>query len=70
MHKKGVMTVFKSANVECFPVADGGEGTVDAYTYNYGHKITVDCEGKTVEIGVNEKRILALLKWQCKWNHG
>ena len=29
--KKGVMTVFKSANVECFPVADGGEGTVDAY---------------------------------------
>ena len=32
--KEGVMTVFKSANVECYPIADGGEGTVDAYTYN------------------------------------
>lgn len=53
--KKGVMTVFKSANVECFPIADGGEGTVDACTYNYGHKITVDCDGEDIEIGVNEK---------------
>lgn len=53
--KKGVLTVFKSANVECYPIADGGEGTVEAYTYNCGHKIIVDCEGKDVEIGVNEK---------------
>ena len=60
--KKGVMTVFKSANVECFPVADGGEGTVDAYTYNYGHKITVDCEGKTVEIGVNGKEDTCIIE--------
>ena len=63
--KKGVITVFKSANVECYPIADGGEGTVDAYTYNYGHKITVDCEGKTVEIGVNEEDNACIIEMAC-----
>lgn len=63
--KKGVITVFKSANVECYPIADGGEGTVDAYTYNYGHKITVDCEGETVEIGVNEEDNTCIIEMAC-----
>ena len=53
--KEGIKKVDKETEVVIKPLADGGEGTVDAYTYNYGHKIVVDCEGKSVEIGVNEK---------------
>ena len=37
--KEGVKRVFKDAQVEVFPIADGGEGTVDALTCGLGGEI-------------------------------
>lgn len=53
--KRGIQTVLKNANVECVPIADGGEGTVEACIYNGGYKKHIQILGIDVEIGVNEE---------------
>lgn len=53
--EKGIKAVFKHANVECMPIADGGEGTVDACIYNNGYKKSILIEGENIEVGFDDK---------------
>lgn len=43
--KKEFLKLNASEKVKCFPIADGGEGTVDAMLFNGGEKIIVKIKG-------------------------
>ena len=53
--EKGIRTIFKNANIESVPIADGGEGTVDACVYNGGHKEKIQVQDEMVEIGIDDE---------------
>ena len=43
---KGLRRVWPDAEIDCMPVADGGEGTVDAFLYGMpGRKVTISAAG-------------------------
>ncbi|MBP9989406.1 MAG: glycerate kinase [Ruminococcus sp.] len=43
--KKEFLSVIPELDVRCVPIADGGEGTVDAFLFNGGEKITCEVTG-------------------------
>lgn len=43
--KKEFLKLNASEKVKCFPIADGGEGTVDAMLFNGGKRIIVKIKG-------------------------
>ena len=44
--ERGIHTVFPEAKTTCIPVADGGEGSVDAFlTAVGGQRVSVPCQG-------------------------
>lgn len=60
--EKGIKTVFKHANVECMPIADGGEGTVEACIYNNGYKKSISIEGEDIEVGFNDETSTCIIE--------
>ncbi len=49
--KQGVLNVLPHANVECVPLADGGEGTIDALiSYTKGQIYTEEVQGPLGEL--------------------
>ena len=47
--KKEFLKLDASLEIRCFPIADGGEGTVEALLFNGGEKISVDVTGPLFE---------------------
>ena len=47
--KKEFLKLDASLDIRCFPIADGGEGTVEALLFNGGEKISVDVTGPLFE---------------------
>ncbi len=47
--KAEFLKVRASEKISCFPIADGGEGTVDAMLFNGGERITVEVKGPLFE---------------------
>ena len=47
--KNEFLRIKASEKIKCFPIADGGEGTVDAMLFNGGEKIIVKVKGPLFE---------------------
>ena len=57
--KAGFSTLFPDANYICLPIADGGEGTVDAMVAATGGNEWSYQIGTNADYDANEKRIVA-----------
>lgn len=74
--KNEFLRIKASEKIKCFPIADGGEGTVDAMLFNGGEKIIVKVKDRCLRKQSPFTEFFRikpqLLKWRrqaaCRWS--